>query len=123
MPLPREIHDHVVNPANDQILIQATDGPGPGGANHEYLVQIPGGEAEDLWIDFQNGPIAEVGFNGITQEVLLAIVIDRLRSFQKGPFACDSNAKALEHAEASLEWLKSRTRDRMRRGVEGRNVA
>jgi hypothetical protein len=33
---------------------------------------------------FQNGPIAEVGVNGVTHEVLLAIVADRLRSFQKG---------------------------------------
>ncbi|NOV28030.1 hypothetical protein E5S69_31585 [Cupriavidus necator] len=68
---------------------------------------------------FQNGPIPEVGVNGITQEVLLAIVADRLRSFQAGPFACRENALALTKIEEAQHWLQQRTIARMRRGVEG----
>jgi hypothetical protein len=73
-------------------------------------------------LSFQNGPINEVGVNGITQEVLLAVVADRLRSFQAGPFACRENALALTKVEEAMHWLQKRTMDRMRRGVEGKSV-
>src|SRR4030095_3387233 len=70
-------------------------------------------------ICFQNGPIQEAGVNGISQEALLAIVIDRLRSFQAGPYACRENALALTYIENGLMWLQKRTRERAARGVEG----
>lgn len=120
----REITDHKCNPANDRIMIHATDDPGAGGANHHYsIVDDSEDGVVDTAIEFQNGPINEAGVNGVTQEILLAIVIDRLRSFQAGPFACPENADALAHATEALEALKSRTKARMARGVEGRNVA
>jgi hypothetical protein len=70
-------------------------------------------------IRFQNGPINEHGVNGISQEALLAVVIDRLRSFQAGPYACRENATALTKCEEALMWLKLRTQRRIDRGVEG----
>jgi hypothetical protein len=80
------------------------------------------GPAQNLGeVRFQNGPIKENGINGVTQEVLLAIVIDRLRSFQAGEFVCRENAVALTLVETALMWLHKRTHDRMRRGVEGTN--
>lgn len=72
-------------------------------------------------IQFQNGPIKEFGVNGITQEALIAICIDRLRSFQAGQYSCRENAVALTHLETAQMWLMKRTRDRMARGVEGTN--
>ena len=54
----------------------------------------------------------------MTQEALIAIV-DRLRSFQAGPFACEDNEEALHHCKQALEWLQHRTRRRIARGVEG----
>ena len=114
----RKITEHKVNPANDRIDISVLDEPGAGGACHHYAVDVDGSE-NGMDVKFQNGPIAEVGVNGVTQEVLLAIVIDRLRSFQAGPYACPENADALTHATEALESLKSRTRARMARGVEG----
>jgi len=57
--------------------------------------------------------------NGVTNEALLAIVADRLSSFQQGRYACRENADALFHTESALAWLKERTRERMQRGVEG----
>lgn len=113
----RTITDHIVNPANDLIAVEVLDEPGAGGANHEYAVVLPNGKTTS--ISFQNGPIAESGVNGLTQEVLLAIVADRLRSFQAGPFACRENALALTKIEEAQHWLQSRTLARMRRGVEG----
>lgn len=118
----RKVIDHIANPVNDRIDITVMDAPGAGGANHHYAVDVDGSE-HGLDILFQNGPIAENGVNGVTQEVLLAIVIDRLRSFQAGPFACDENSRALAHSQAALEALKSRTLARIARGVEGRTIA
>jgi hypothetical protein len=124
----RELTDHIVNPANDKISVQVTDEPGAGGANHRYEIRgfstetnpayLEGSDAEAV-ILFQNGPIPEAGVNGVTQEVLLAIVADRLRSFQKGPYSCKENACALTHIEEAMHWLQQRTLARMRRGVEG----
>jgi len=113
----RTLDEHKVNPANDTLTISVMDEPGSGGANHEYVVS--GGRMEPIEISFQNGPIAESGVNGITQEVLLAIVADRLRGFQSGKFACKANACALTHVEEAMHWLQQRTIERMRRGVEG----
>ncbi len=131
--MPRQVTDHVVNPANDQIKILVNDQPGPGGANHRYeitgfdtttnpSVENPEGYKHSysrLVLLFQNGAIAEAGVNGVTHEVLLAIVADRLRSFQTGPYACRENALALTKIEEAQHWLQHRTMARMRRGVEG----
>ena len=133
----RTINDHKINPANDTITITVEDEPGAGGANHLYrvtgfnttsnasdpFVARHGGPAEHATILFQNGTIPENGVNGITHEVLLAIVADRLRSFQAGPFACKANACALTHIEEAQHWLQQRTIERMRRGVEGTHTA
>lgn len=127
----RTLTEHIVNPANDKLIIAVTDAPGAGGANHRYEISgfstennpsyVETSEAE-LTILFRNGSINEAGVNGVTQEVLLAIVADRLRSFQAGPFACRENALALTKIEEAQHWLQSRTLARMRRGVEGRDV-
>lgn len=116
----RSINTHKINPANDLLEISALDEPGSGGANHAYLIGWEGGHCK---IDFQNGPIAENGVNGVTQEALLAVVIDRLRAFQAGPFSCRENALALTKIEEAQHWLLHRTRERMVRGVEGRTAA
>ena len=121
----RELTGHVVNPANDRLRIQVLDEPGAGGANHEYEITDTGPDPSKLRahrISFQNGPIAESGVNGVTQEALLEIVADRLRSFQAGPFACRENDLALAKVEEAQHWLQQRTLARMRRGVEGTSI-
>ncbi|MFP5227560.1 MAG: ABC transporter ATPase [Acidobacteriota bacterium] len=121
----RELTDHIVSGDQAvQLKITVTDDPGAGGANHAYSIEWdqpnhPDSVVGQCFIGFQNGPIRESGVNGITQEALLAIVIDRLRSFQAGPFANDCNALALEHCDEALNALQSRTWDRIKRGVEG----
>jgi hypothetical protein len=115
----RKLDDHKVNPANDTLTVAVLDEPGHGGACHEYEISHPG--LQSVRISFQNGPINADGngVNGLTHEVLLAIVADRLRGFQKGPYACKANACALTHIEEAQHWLQQRTLERMRRGVEG----
>ena len=122
----RTLTDHIVSGDQTmQLKLNVLDLPGAGGANHEYAISwegtVPGGPDSSIQISFQNGPIKEFGVNGITQEALLAIVIDRLRSFQAGPFSCRANAIALTKIEESLMWLKRRTVARIKRGVEGTN--
>ena len=70
-------------------------------------------------IRFQSFPIPENGINGLTNEVMIAIVIDRLEAFQKGQHACEHNRMAIERLSEGLHWLKERTTDRLIRGVEG----
>lgn len=118
----RRITDHKLNGLNDAITITVLDAPGSGGASHQYEVALDAGNSLTkilARIEFQNGPIGEAGFNGISGEALVAIVIDRLRSFQAGEYKCKENACALTHFEEGLMWLQKRTRDRLARGVEG----
>lgn len=124
----RKINTHKVNPANDRLDITVTDVPGVGGANHRYEItgydaskspsRIGLEDSSKTVIMFQNGPTNESGVNGLTQEALIAICIDRLQSFQSGPFACRENALALIKLEEAQMWLQKRTRDRMARNVE-----
>jgi hypothetical protein len=122
----RELTGHQVNGCNGKLRIEVLDEPGPGGACHEYAIINCDGSSESFGagetvveLKFQNGPIAEVGTNGVTHESLLAILIDRLEGFQKGPFAHAYNADALKSLMSAQASLKQRTKDRMFRGVEG----
>lgn len=120
----REIVEHKVNGLNEALGIHVLDEPGPGGACHHYQIDVNCESPKPTYvvnIKFQEGPIKESGINGISQEALLAIVIDRLRGFQDGEFSCRDNAIALTHVENALLWLQKRTRERMLRGVEGTN--
>ena len=108
------------------MLARVVDEPGAGGANHEYEILGPKedmpegkGRASLGYVHFQNGPIKEVGVNGTTHEAELAILLDRLRAFQAGPYACRENAIALTKGEEMLMWLQRRTIARIKRGVEG----
>ena len=133
--MPRELQGHKVNPANDKLAVEVLDEPGHGGACHRYRIidldsrarataeppdsgnWTPATVYTDIY--FQNGPIAEVGVNGVTHEALIAIVIDRLECFQRGDYASKFNADALEHLKMAQMRLRARTRERMERGVEG----
>ena len=122
----------------------STDDEGPGGAHHDYLiiptepihedydeVGVDPSDGEAVFasnsvlpatIFFQKGPRKEDdSFHGILDTDLLEIVRDRMKSFQKGPFASEYNARALMHIELALEALNARVEDRINRGVLGKN--
>ena len=117
----RLIDTHKGSDANDNIKLEAVDDIGPGNANHKYRAEwdAGGGYMGAQGINMQKGAIKEVGRDGITDEVLLAIVLDRLRGFQAGPFSCRENALAITNIEQGMHWMNARTKDRMARGVEG----
>lgn len=120
----RKILHHLINSFNCQhVRVTALDGPGPGGASHEYLVTVHS-PAEDkalepLQLSFQNGALLVSGVNGLTDEALLAVLIDRLEGFQSDKYACRENDKALTHMQEAMHWLQHRAREREFRGVEG----
>ncbi len=129
----RELTGHKVNPVNDKLVVQVLDEPGSGGANHLYHITgfNSGSNVSDPWtarhgqpaehstILFHNGPINEVGVNGLTHEALLAILIDRMEGFQAGPYASTDNQDALDAMRTAHAALQRRTLARMARGVEG----
>lgn len=118
-----EIFDHVA-PGDEEghdFVVMAVDAPGNGGANHQYTLfhrQTPT-LPDQVLISFQNGPVREVGVNGITDAQLLAVLIDRLRGFQSGDCPSRENALALTKLEEAKHWIHERTTKRLRRGVEG----
>lgn len=121
----REITSHKVNGLNDAIHIVAVDEPGAGGASHVYQMGLKSltdplaSLSRQFDFQFQNGPITEAGINGISNEALLAVVVDRLECFQKGQYSCRENAIALTKLQEAMHWLHHRTRERVARGVEG----
>lgn len=111
--------------ANVHAVVRAVDEPGPGGGRHRYNVRIDSQQfgTLDKLIEFQKGLVKEVGVNGVQNEHLLAMVIDRLQGFQSGPYACRENDMALARLQEAMFWLAARTKDRAARGVEGSSVA
>ena len=128
--MPRSITTRMHNVANEHIRIEVLDPPGPGNGNHHYFLSgfhTKGNPSRDsscddatgLHVLFQNGPIKEAGINGVTNEALVAVVIDRLQGFQNGRYACRENALALTKLEEAMHWMRHRTLLREARGVEG----
>ena len=94
------------------------------GANHEYDIALTQENPQEIVpvlckIKFQKGPVKEHGRNGIHNEDLIAIVIDRLQNLNSGNFKCRENSLAITRLEEALMWLNKRTQNRRERGVEG----
>jgi len=88
-------------------------------ANHHYVVNFGDSTQNCATINFQKGPVKEVGVNGCHNEDLIAIVIDRLQGFQESKYKCRENAIAITKLEEALMWLNKRTQDRINKGIEG----
>lgn len=120
----REITHHKIEGYEDGLMIRAMDRSVPGGPCREYVVSGAFRNAPPtVTFHFQDGPIGEVGVNGVTIEALLAMYIDQLQGFQAGEFACEDNKDALRSLRCAMADLHARTEDRIKRGVEGRSVA
>jgi hypothetical protein len=71
-----------------------------------------------LNIQWQNGPLPQNG--AIVEDVIFA-AINRLETFQDNEHSENAyNAQAIKYLENALSTLDERTRDRQRRGVEGK---
>lgn len=128
----RELYDHKNNKFNRECVeVKTADERANDNAHHKYTISVwqhAQSDAETsvlkeaVTLNFQNGGLREVGPNGITDQALLAIVLDRLRSFNDGQYRCRENSIAVTKIEEALLWMKKRSNDRARRGVEGRRL-
>ena len=98
----------------------SNDGDKPTYLPHGHFYAIDAGETTTA-INFQNGPVKANGVNGVTSEALLAILIHRTKILD-GNFPCDENKRAITYMENALALFEQRTRDRLNRGVEGKNL-
>lgn len=105
---------------NSRVLCIDSPDENAAGACHEYLILGPDDEVLGA-ISFQKGPVLETGLNGVQNDALMAILIDRMKYFQNGPFASFQNAITLNNLEAALSSDDARTSRRVRAGVEGKN--
>lgn len=122
----RQITDHHDGHGLTESIKIGADGPGPGGASHVYTcwLDVSANEKNMLaHIRYQKGPRnVEGSISGVLDSCLLAIVADRMKSFQAGPFSCPENASVLEHVQNALKVLKDRADARAKRGVLGKNL-
>jgi hypothetical protein len=69
-----------------------------------------------------NGANLRTISDGTTNEDTLEMLIDRMKYLQ-AKFPCKENACCITHLEEGLMWLEKRTRDRIKRNVEGKQLA
>ena len=60
--------------------------------------------------------------DGTTNEEVLEVLINRMQSLQS-KFPCRENSIVITNLEESLMWLNKRTSDRVKRQVEGKQIA
>lgn len=75
----------------------------------------------DFGTEYQTGKLITLN-DGTTNEDLIRVLIDRL-TYLNGKFPCRENAIAITKLDEALLWLEKRTRDRVARNVEGKNLA
>ena len=126
----RELYDHKNNKFNRECVeVKTADLRASDNAHHAYKIEVfqvsnfptdkENSPVETCFLNFQNGGLKEVGANGITDQALLAIVLDRVRSFNEGQFRCRENSIVITKLEEAMLWLEKRANDRARRNVEG----
>lgn len=59
--------------------------------------------------------------DGTTNEEVIEVLIDRIK-YLNAKFPCKENACCITHLEEGLMWLEKRTKDRLKRGVEGKQI-
>ena len=86
--------------------------------NQEFF----GSNGNSLHVTMQDGPISEVGENGIQVTELLGLVKEIYVSLNKA-FPCRENSLTITKIEEAIHWQDARTKDREARKVEGKSEA
>ncbi len=118
----RELTEHRGDPFNERVAIRVEDPEDPKKAPCKYHVSLKG--PAGLWeklttLKFQEGPLQEYvpgGIlyrppNGLSNEAILAIVLDRLAAFQRGELPHKDNDAAVGHLKKALASLQKRHAD------------
>jgi hypothetical protein len=122
----RVIQTHQGNPANDSIRIEVDEQVSAEGRPIKYHIFVK--DQAGQWMPYtklvfaysippdKNNPNSETRSIGVTHEVLLAILIDRLECYQGDKFAWHEHGEALDKARESLMWLNFGIKQRTDRG-------
>jgi hypothetical protein len=121
----RQVTTHVtgIDDLTDSIVI-VSDNPDPSAGNGTHFYEASGPDGKMCAsIQFQHGPRNDPSSTpGLTLQAAIEILIDHVRSFQGGPYACRENALVLTKLEEAQHWAQHRAIDRKRRGVLGVNA-
>lgn len=101
----RRLDDHLTGVEvsdRSRLKIFVLDDPGSDGTHRTYDFGLPSSASRLI---FQNGNPEEVGVNGVTDEALIAVVIDRLRCY-RGVERFRESQIAMTRLEEALMWLK-----------------
>lgn len=80
------------------------------------------GIAPKVSFEIQSDPVRDVGVNGVQCEDIIKYSLCLLKSLNKS-FPCRENALSITKLEEALHWQEARTKDRVKRSVEGENKA
>lgn len=83
-------------------------------------VKDENGVAPIVKFTIQSDPISEVGINGVQALDMLEYVKCLFESLNDA-FPCRENALTITKIEEAIHWQEARTKDRLKRGVEGKN--
>jgi len=78
------------------------------------------GVAPVVSFTIQSDPVKEVGINGCQAIDMLEYVKCLFESLNEA-FPCRENALTITKIEEAIHWQEARTKDRLKRGVEGTN--
>jgi hypothetical protein len=73
-----------------------------------------------LYVKIQDGPIKEVGLNGVQIDDIIVFAREFIEELNK-IFPCRENSIAITKLQEAEFWLDARKKDREKRGVEGEN--
>lgn len=82
----------------------------------EYIVE----DGNKVTFTIQDGPIKEVGINGVQIDAVIEWAKAKIEGFNKA-FPCRENSLIITKLDEALLWSLKRKMDREARGVEGRN--
>lgn len=91
-----------------------------GEQSHELDEKIKNIDISKIEFQMQNGPIKEVGINGLQVTDLIYLASRILVKFNKN-IECEENQKTFDCLQGAIEWQLTREADRTDRGVEGTN--
>jgi hypothetical protein len=78
------------------------------------------GVAPVVSFTIQSDPVKEVGINGCQAIDMLEYIKCLFESLNEA-FPCKENALTITKIEEAIHWQEARTKDRLKRGVEGTN--
>ena len=73
-------------------------------------------------VKWQEGNVPDNGINGAAIEEVIEVARERIAELN-AKFPCRENSLAITKLEEATHWLEARTKDRIKRGVEGQEKA